>query len=67
MELSAEFFDIFGAMAFIIILVSGILIRFKRRKLSKHFIDWIAVILIIIGALGLIIDVTIVIMNYFVG
>ncbi len=65
--MNAEFFDIFGIFVFAIILIIGILIKFKRRKSPKHFLDWIAIILIIIGVLGLIVDGTIVIVNYFVS
>jgi len=66
MEINAEFFDIFGIGVFLIILFLGILIKFKRRKLPKHYLDYIAVILIIIGVLGLIVDVVIVVNNYFI-
>ena len=62
---NAEFFDIFGILAFIIILIIGILIKVKRRKLPNNVFDWIAVVLIIIGVLGLVVDSVIVIKSYF--
>ena len=62
---NAEFFDIFGIFAFAIILIIGILIKFKRRKLPNNVFDWIALILIMIGLLGLVIDGIIVFRNYF--
>jgi hypothetical protein len=65
--MNAEFFDIFGIFVFAIILVIGILIKFKRKKIPNNVFDWIAIILIIIGILGLIVDGAIVIVNYFVG
>lgn len=65
MNLTPEFFDIFGVFAFVTILIIGILIKFKRRKLSNNVFDYIALILIIIGVLGLIVDVTIVVIRYF--
>lgn len=61
---SAEFMDIFGIMAFVIILVIGILIKIKRRKSPKHFLDYVSWVLIIIGALGLIVDSIIVSSNF---
>ena len=64
MELTPQFFDIFGTFAFIIILLIGLLIKFKRKKLSKHFLDYVAIVLIIIGMFGLIIDSFIVIKNF---
>ena len=65
MNLSPEFFDIFGIFAFAIILVIGLVIKFKRRKLSNNVFDWLAVLLIVIGVLGLIVDLFIVIRTYF--
>lgn len=62
---NAEFFDIFGILAFVIILIIGILIKFKRRKLPNNVFDWIAIVLIIIGALGLIVDLWMVWRGYF--
>jgi len=62
---NAEFFDIFGIFAFIIILVIGILIKFKRRKLSNNVFDWIGLFLIIIGVIGLIVDLWMVFRGYF--
>ncbi len=65
MELNPAFFDIFGIAAFLIILVIGIVIKIKRRKLPNNVLDWIAIVLIIIGILGLIIDGMIVFLSYF--
>ena len=62
---NAEFFDIFGIFAFIVILIIGILIKFKRRKLPNNVFDWIAIILIIIGIIGLIVDMCLVFKLYF--
>jgi hypothetical protein len=62
--MNAEFFDVFGIIAFVIILVIGILIKFKRRKLPNNTLDWIALILIVIGIIGLIVD-TIIVTSYF--
>ena len=60
-----EFFDIFGILAFAIILIIGILIKVKRRKLPNNVFNWIAVVLIIIGVLGLVIDLWMVWRGYF--
>jgi len=65
MKINAEFFDIFGIIAFIIILVIGILIKVKRRKLPNDVFDWIAIVLIIIGILGLVVDIIMVFRGYF--
>ena len=62
---NAEFFDSFGIFALIIILVIGILIKFKRRKLPNNVFDYIAIVLIVIGVLGLIIDAWMVWRSYF--
>jgi len=62
---NAEFFDIFGIFAFVIILIIGILIKFKRRKLPNNVFDWIAIVLIIIGVIGLIVDMCLVFRGYF--
>ena len=62
---NAEFFDIFGIFAFVIILIIGILIKFKRRKLPNNVFDYIAIVLIVIGVLGLIIDAWMVWRSYF--
>ena len=64
MKLTPEFMDIFGILAFVIILVIGLLIKFKRRKLSNNSLDYLAIVLIIIGILGLIVDLIIVISNF---
>ena len=60
-----EFFDIFGILAFAIILIIGILIKVKRRKLPNNVFDYIAIVLIIIGVLGLIVDLWMVWRGYF--
>jgi hypothetical protein len=65
MELSAEFFDIFGIAVFTFILVAGLLIKFKRRKLSNNIFDKIAIGLIIVGVLGLIVDTVLVGLKFF--
>ena len=62
---NAEFFDIFGIFAFVIILIIGVLIKFKRRKLPNNVFDYIAIILIIIGVLGLVVDLWMVWRGYF--
>jgi len=62
---SAEFFDIFGIFAFVIILIIGILIKFKRRKLPNNVFDWIAIVMIVIGVIGLIVDMYLVFRGYF--
>ena len=38
MAIPAEFFDIFGILVFIFILVVGILIKFKRRKPAVYLL-----------------------------
>jgi len=62
---NAEFFDVFGIFAFVIILIIGILIKFKRRKLPNNIFDLIAIVLIVIGVLGLVIDLWMVFRGYF--
>jgi len=54
--INAEFMDIFGILAFVIILIIGLMIKFKRKKLSDKSFNWIGIILIIIGILGLVVD-----------
>jgi hypothetical protein len=63
---SAEFMDIFGVLAFVIILVIGFLIKIKKKKLSNKAFNWMGILLIIVGALGLIVDSTIVIRNFLI-
>jgi len=55
-----EFFDIFGLLAFIFIIVFSSWMLFKKKLLSK----WPIVVLLIIGILGIIIDGAIVFINY---
>ena len=62
---SAEFMDIFGILAFVIVLIIGVIIKIKRRKLPNNTLDWIAIILIIIGLIGLIVDIVMVYRGYF--
>jgi len=59
---SAEFFDIFGFMGFIIISLLGIWMLTSNKKLPR----WAAIILLIIGVLGLIIDGYIVFSNFII-
>ena len=65
--ISAEFMDIFGILAFIIILVIGIVIKIKRKKLPNNILDWMAIGLIIVGILGLSVDVVIVVRSFILG
>ena len=62
---NAEFFDIFGILAFVIILIIGILIKIKRKKLPNNVFDYIAIVLIVIGVLGLVADLWLVWRGYF--
>jgi len=55
----AEFFDIFGFIGFIFI--TWFAVQLLSKKKPKR---WMNIILLIIGVLGLIIDGTIVYMNY---
>jgi len=59
---SAEFFDIFGFMGFVIILYIGM--RLKKRKKAKI---WVSNLLIIIGLLGLVIDAYFVIKTFIIN
>tara|TARA_Y100000310_G_scaffold209474_1_gene210135 strand:+ start:2322 stop:2438 length:117 start_codon:yes stop_codon:yes gene_type:complete len=36
---SAEFMDIFGILAFVIVLIIGVIIKIKRRKLPNNTLD----------------------------
>lgn len=56
-----EFFDIFGAVGFLYIIILSIFILIKNN-LPK----WTVIILLIIGIVGLIIDATIVIKTYLI-
>ena len=58
---NAEFFDIFGFLGFIYIIIISILIL-KNKKVPK----WAAIILLTIGILGLTIDGFIVINTYLI-
>ena len=64
--INPEFFDIFGIFVFAIILIIGLLIRFKRRKLSDKTWNLISLFLIIIAILGLIVDGIIVWRTYLI-
>lgn len=57
---NAAFFDFFGIVGFIIILWIGL----KFSKYKKKHIKWGGYILIVIGLLGLMIDLYNVISNY---
>ena len=58
---NAEFLDIFGFLGFIYIIIISILIL-KNKKVPK----WTAIILLIIGILGLTIDGLIIINTYLI-
>lgn len=58
--MKAEFFDIFGFMGFIIILIISMWMLKSKDKLP----NWAGVILLSIAILGLIIDGTIIIKTY---
>ncbi len=60
---SAAFFDIFGFIAFIFLLIVGIWMLKSKRKLPK----WIGIIILLIAILGIIIDGFIVIKTYIIG
>ena len=57
----AEFFDIPGFIAWVFILVVGIISL--KRKLPK----WVSIILILIGIMGALADGMIIIRTYFLG
>jgi uncharacterized membrane protein len=59
--MKAEFFDIFGSMAFLAIVVIAI----ASLKSDKPLPKWISVALLLIGLGGLAVDTTIVYLNYF--
>ena len=54
------FFDIFGIVVFIFLLITGIWML-KKKKIPP---TWVSVILIVIGVWGLIVDGTIVYLTY---
>jgi hypothetical protein len=58
----AAFFDIFGIIVFIILLYIGL--RFSKYKLKN--IKWMGYLLIVIGLLGLVIDLYNVIHNFLI-
>ena len=60
--INAEFFDIFGFCAFVIIILISIWILRAKEKLPR----WAGIILLIIGILGLIIDGWIVIKTFLI-
>ena len=57
--IQAEFFDIFGFIGFLILLITGISIRKKAKTQS--------LIIIVISAIGLIVDGYIVLKNFVIG
>lgn len=57
--IQAEFFDIFGLIGFLILLITGISIRKKVKAQS--------LIIILISAVGLIVDGYIVLKNFILG
>ena len=61
--LSAEFFDIFGFLAFVFLFVSGIWMLVSKKRVP--FLMKIAILAI--GLLGLIVDGYIVIKTFIVG
>ena len=50
--MNAAFFDIFGAMAFLFIILFSFYILYKNKKPSKLW----TIILLVIGIIGLIVD-----------
>lgn len=61
---SAEFFDIFGCIVFVIILILGIMMLEKSKKKTFRFIGWS---LLAIGIIGLLVDGIIVFKTYIIG
>ncbi len=60
---STEFFDVFGFMAFIIIAIVGTWMLKSKERLP----NWIGMVVLSIGILGIIIDGFIVIKTYIIG
>jgi uncharacterized membrane protein len=59
---SAEFFDIFGFVGFLILLFIGLWMLISKKKLPR----WPAIILLIIAILGIVIDGYIVFNTYLI-
>jgi len=57
--MNSAFFDIFGIFGFLFIIFSSIWILYKNKKPSK----WVIIILLIIGIIGLAVDMISVYMN----
>jgi len=57
---NAEFFDIFGIIAFLYVTIISLMMLKKKNKLPK----WTILFMLIVGILGLIVDTTIVIKTY---
>jgi multidrug transporter EmrE-like cation transporter len=58
-----EFFDIFGFLGFIYIIIFSSWFIYKKRKIPK----WTLIILLILGIIGLIVDGSIVYTYYFMS
>jgi hypothetical protein len=67
MNITPEFFDLFGLPVFLIILGLGILLKYQGKRLSRKILKWISVTLIIIGILGLIVDGSIIVIKFILG
>lgn len=64
MNLTPEFFDLFGLPVFLIIITFGILLKYKGKNLTKKALDRISIILIIIGILGILVDGFIIVIKF---
>jgi len=60
--MNSAFYDIFGIFGFLFIIFSSIWILYKNKNPSK----WIIIILLIIGFIGLAVDIISVYTNFFI-
>lgn len=60
---SAEFFDIFGFIAFTFIIIVGAWMLRSKKKLP----NWVGLVILLIGIVGAIVDGFIVIKTYIIG
>ena len=58
--MNAAFFDIFGMLAFLFVIVVSSIALAKKKKLPK----WTLIILLAIGIIGFIVDALLVYINY---
>ena len=61
--ISAEYFDIFGFVGFLILVIAGIWMLTSKKRVPF----WMKLVILVIGITGLIVDGYIIIKNFIIG